>query len=316
MSSAPASPLPQLQERHHDYVLGPNQDSRLASVAPGQEIDNIELQLDPDAPFMLRGRAVRQAYDSSLTQNNLQFLAMKWTGPQRGEFRQQDFVLESLAMANFGQDGNPKPIRPSITYPASGIIGVNLINRGPNPITNLTFFFRGVKLFPWGSVPAYRYPTSIKGISFSYPIPILNLGPTEIRQNLIFQPKPDADFIFRAGEATPPFGSGEGESRRQFAEVAIKLYDWSKKPFSNDFVPLDILFGGGTFPASIPFGATPDFIVPFGPGPGQPGLIYPEIYVPRLNQLLYDLQRTDGNVNANQNESFVINLIGSKVFPQ
>ena len=318
-------PLPKYQERHHDYVLGPNQDARLASVAAGAEITNIELQLDPDAPFELRSRCVRQAYTQSLTQNGLQFLKTKWTGPLRGVFRQQDYVLESLQMAYFGQVGNPKPIRPSITYPANGILSLNLINTGASALTNVTFFWRGVKLFPWGAVPAYRYPAAMKSSPFSYPVPILNLGPAERRTSLIFQPgmnnatgaaKPDSDFVLRAGQATPPFGSGEGDARRQFAEIGIRLYDWSKKPFSNDFVPLDILFGGGSFPAAFPLGQTPSFISPFGTGPAQPGLFYPEIYIPRLNQLLYDLQRTDGAINGNVNESFVINWIGQKVFPQ
>ena len=67
-------PLPALQERMFTYVLGPNQDSRLASVAAGAYVSGVELQLDSDAPFVLRSRAVRQAYSSSVTQNNLQFL--------------------------------------------------------------------------------------------------------------------------------------------------------------------------------------------------------------------------------------------------
>ena len=87
-------PLPALQERMHTYVLGPTQDSRLASVAAGAYISGVELQLDSDAPFVLRSRAVRQAYDSSLTQNNLQFLKTRWTGPVQGDFRQQDYILE------------------------------------------------------------------------------------------------------------------------------------------------------------------------------------------------------------------------------
>ena len=314
MSASPS--IPMFQERHQVYVLGPKQDARLASVAAGAVISDIELTLDQDAPFVLRGRSVRQAYDSSLTQNNLQFLKTKWTGPIRGEFRQQDYVLESLSMAFFGQVGNPKPIRPSITYPASGIISASVINTGASAITNLTFFWHGVKLYPWGSVPAYTYPSAMKSMPFNYQIPITALGPTETRQNLIFQCKPDSDFVLRAGQATPPFGSGDGGTRRQFAEVGIILYDWNKKPYMNDFVPLDILFGAGNFPAAFPTGGTPNFIAPFGTGPVQPVLLYPEIYVPRLNQLIYDLQRTDGAVNANQAEDFKLNFIGAKVFPQ
>jgi len=318
--------LPRFQERHHDYVLGPNQDARLASVAAGAVITDIELQLDPDAPFVLRSRAVRQKYTSTLTQGGLSLLKTKWTGPQRGDFRQQDYILESLQMAYYGQAGNPKPVRPSITYPANGILAINLINTSSSALTNLTFFWRGVKLFPWGSVPAYRYPPAMKGLTFSYPVPIKTLGVSEKRTNLIFQPgmdnstgitKPDSDFVLRAGQADPPFQNA-GESIRQFAEVGIRLYDWNKKPYSNDFVPLDVIFGSGNFPLVFPTGsnAAANLVGPFGTGPGQPGLFYPEIYVPRLNQLIYDIQRTDGAVNLNQSESFVINFIGQKVFPQ
>ena len=42
-----------LIERHQDYVLGPNQDKRLASVAAGQALE-LSLYLDTDAPFALR----------------------------------------------------------------------------------------------------------------------------------------------------------------------------------------------------------------------------------------------------------------------
>ncbi len=72
---------PLYQERHHDYVLGPNQDSRLASVAAGATVSKVKLTLDPDAPFALRGRAVRQKYSSTLTQGGLAGIQTQWCGP-------------------------------------------------------------------------------------------------------------------------------------------------------------------------------------------------------------------------------------------
>jgi len=48
-----------LQQRHYDYVLGPNQDVRLASVAAGAVLEEVLLEMDSDAPFVLTGRAVR-----------------------------------------------------------------------------------------------------------------------------------------------------------------------------------------------------------------------------------------------------------------
>lgn len=297
-----------LQERHFDYVLGPNQDARLASVAAGAVVTEVQLVMEDDAPFVLTGRSLRQAYTSALTQANLQGLKTKWSGPTR-DYRQQGFVLESLQMVYYGQLGSPKPIVPGIEYPPRSVLMLDLINTGPT-ITNLSFYFHGFKLFPPGAVPAYTYPKRMASQTFAYPIPVTALGVSETRLNQIFTCKADADFVLRGGQGITISSSGG----RTLAEVAIRLKDQMKNPYSNDFVPFDILFGTGAFPAVIPVGPTPSFVTPFGTGPGQPGLWYPEIYVPKNHQLIYDLQRADGVGGANQAEDFVFNFIGGKVF--
>ena len=300
---------PPLQERHYDYVIGPNQDSRLASVAAGTIIDKIKLQTDGDAPFELRSRAVRCAYDASLTQTPLIGLTSQWTGPTR-DYR-SSFLLESLQMAYYGQGGTPKPIVPGIRYPANSIIEIDIWHRGTTTITNLTFYFRGVKLYDWGAVPGPTYPPVFKrGQTFSYPINVASLGVSETRLTNLFTCKQDADFVFRAGQGPTLFTSGG----RTLAEIFITLKDADKNPYSNDFVHFDILFGSGAAPATIPVGATPSYISPFGTGPAQPGLVYPEIYIPKNQQLIYDLQRADGSGGSNQSETFNFNLIGMKVF--
>lgn len=294
-----------LQERHFDYVLGPNQDGRLANVAAGAEFDDVILQLDKDAPFLLRGRAVRHAYSALLTQTGLQFLKTKWTGPNN-DFRQQDLILESLQMAYFGQGANPKPIFPQIYYPAGSTLRVHLRNTGAGALTNLTFYFRGVKLFPPGTVPAYTYPPKFAGLTFSYPFTVLAMA-TETRYNQVWINKTDADFVLRAGQAGPV---QVGVQRVTLAEVFFRLKDHQYKPFSNDFVHIDILFGSGNMPGTIPIGPVPAFGSPIGTGPPLPGLFYPEIYVPKNEQLFYDVQRADpaGIVNV------PISFIGAKVF--
>jgi hypothetical protein len=300
---------PPLQQRHFDYVLGPNQDSRLASVAPGQIIERVLLVTDADAPFVLTGRAVRHAYTSTLNQANLVGLKTKWAGPTR-DYRQQTWVLESLQMAYYGAYGNPKPIVPGVLYPEGTVIMVDLKNSGSTTITNLSFYFRGFKLFPAGTVPAYTYPRKFASQTFSYPVFVSQLGVSERRLNQVFTCKQDADFVLRAGQGITISSTGG----RTLAEVAIWLKDFNKKPYSNDYVPFDILFGTGSFPATVPVGPTPSFMPPFGTGPGLPGLFYPEIYVPQSHQLLYDLQRSDGAVGSNQAEDFQFNFIGAKVF--
>lgn len=298
-----------LQHRHFDYVLGPNQDSRLASVAAGAVITEVLLPMDDDAPFVLTGRAVRHKYTSALTQANLRGLKTKWTGPTR-DYRQQGFVLESLQAAYFGQFGNPKPIVPGIQFPPRSVLMLDLVNTGATAITNLTFFFRGFKLFPPGTVPAYTYPRRMASQTFTYPVPVVGLGVSETRLDSIFTCKQDAAFVLRGGQGVA-ISSNEG---RTLAEVAIKLKDHTKNPYSNDYVPFDILFGCGSFPAVVPVGPVPSFVSPFATGPGQPGLFYPEIYVPENHQLLYDLQRSDGAVGSNVSEDFTFAFVGGKAF--
>ena len=301
---------PPLQQRFHVYVLGPNQDPRLTTVAAGATIQGIELPTDNDAPFFLTGRAVRHKYATdALNQANLQGLRTRWSGP--GADYRSEFLLESLVMVYYGQFGNPKPIAPGVSYPASSIIRLDLQNTGPNPISNLTYYFIGYKTYPWDSVVGYTYPKNIKRVqTFAYPIPVVALGVSELRPSQIFTCKDDADFVFRAGQCPPLFTTGG----RTLAEVGIILRDFDKHSYMNDYVQLDVLFGSGSAPATIPVGPTPSFVSPFGTGPGQPGLIYPEIYLPADHVLRYDLQRNDGAVGANQAETFTFNLIGSKVF--
>jgi hypothetical protein len=298
-----------LQRRHFDYVLGPNQDARLASVAAGQVLTGVLLPISSNAPFVLTGRAVRHKYSSALTQANLKGLKTRWTGPTR-DYRVQNYVRESLQCAYYGQGGNPKPIVPGILFPPRSVLMLDLINTGASAITNLSFYFRGFELYAPGSVPAYTYPQRMASQTFAYPVQVTSLGVSETRLNQIFTCKQDADFVLRGGQGITISSAGG----RTLAEVAITLKDHAKQPYSNEYVPLDILFGTGAFPAVVPVGPTPSFVRPFGTGPGQPGLFYPEIYLPKNHQLLYDLQRDDGSGGSNQAETFTFNLIGGKVF--
>jgi len=299
----------ELQQRPQIYVLGPNQDARLSSVAAGAEIAELLLTVDTDAPFMLTGRSLRctRSTDSGLNQAPLQFLQSRWTGPHR-DYRHQSYLLESLQMAYFGQIGNPKPIAPGVLYPPGSTLMVDIRNRGSSAIPNLTFFWVGFKMFPPGAVPAYTYPEIASTQTFSYPVFVSQLAYNEIRRDQIFTVKPDADFVWRAGQGIPTVVSGG----RVLSEVSVIFKDHEKNPYMSDFVPFDILFGVGGFPSAFPLGPTPVFVPPFGTGPASPGILYPEIYLPKNHQLLYDLKRAE--TVSRPAEDFQFNLIGAKVW--
>ncbi len=310
---------PGLQARHFDYVLGPNQDSRLTTVVADSIITGIVLQMDTDAPFVLTGRSVRCAFgnpDSArFNQWPLTGLRTRFTGPNR-DYRQVSdqggYVLESLQSAYFGQRGNPKPIVPPVVYPPGSVLMLDLKLYRVAPFTdsipNLTFFFRGYKLYPAGAVPAYTYPRRMASQTFAYPVAVSTLGIDERRNNQLFTVEDDADFVLRGGQSFTPSQS------LRLANVSIVLKDFNKQPYSSDFVPLDVLFGNTPDDTSFLQGVVTG-VGAVGTGPRVPGLFYPEIYVPKNHQLLYDIKREDGTISgATESATFNFNLIGGKVF--
>jgi hypothetical protein len=308
---------PGLVQRHQDYVLGPNQDGRLASVTAGQSFSTV-LELDPDAPFLMRSRAMRVRYSADgRTQTGLNHLLMRWSGPNR-DFRSQHVVRQSLYGPYFGQIGNPIPVYPQVFYPRQSSINIELVNDGASTLTNLTFYFRGVKLFNPGSVKAYTYPQDMGLLPFVYPqakrdnagvlTPIINDfpvngGPTRYT----FRVKPDADFVFRGGQ------SGDNFDTHPANEIFIRLRDEDEKPYSNDFVHMDMIWGNSAFGDVFPAGSS-SAVAPVGGGPNSPGLLYPEIYIPKNHILYFDVLRNDTYVGAATTVDYPLSFIGQKVF--
>lgn len=292
-----------LVQRHHDYVLGPNQDGRLASVAAGQLIEGLVLKLDMDAPFILRSRAVRMTPDVDGGQTALEGLLLRWAGPDRN-FHLQNLIRQSLIGPYFGQVGNPMPVSPQVVYPRGGQILVDVLNDGSGALTNLSLYFRGSKLYFPGDVKSYGYPNTFGGLPFAYPqgqysdtdglTLVRNVAPIQAPLRQTFKVKGDADFVFRAGQAGNPF------SGAPLTEVFATLKDEDEKPYSNDAIHIDILFGNsGT--ATI------------GGGPNLPGVFYPEIYLPKNHLMYMDVSRND-TVGRPTTEDIPFTFIGQKVF--
>lgn len=310
---------PQYQERHQDYVIGPNQDPRLATVLAGQTVPGIEFQTDPDAPFLLRGRAMRVSYDTliSRTQVGIQNIAMRWSGPDE-DYRQTLAIPQNLQMPFGGQSAAWKPVYPQIFYPARSTMTLEVVNQGATTLNNLTLYFRGVKLYPWGINPAYTYPKKARVIPYAYPInfqsPPDPANPTGAIQNLLvvddrflqtFQTKNDSDFVIRSIQAGPsyaPFG----------LEIGLILRDENRKAYSNDYVHFEVLAGpsGGNYQTGAA-GSVPAF----GTGNSMPGTLFPEFYLPKNHVMYYDIQRNDaGYAGAATIPNFPVIFSGSRVY--
>jgi len=308
---------PGLQPRHFDYVLGPAQDSRLATVAAGAVIQGLELRLRPDAPFQMRGRAVYCQFNdaNNATQADLQFLKTRFAGPV-GDYRSKEFVAESIQSAYFGQVGNPKPIWPPIDYPASGVIRLDIYNAGLTTIANLTFVFRGVEYYPPGTVQGYKYPPRFASEAIQYQLDLPNIAVVDALQNQIFKVRQDADFVLEAGQAsdvTP--GAGPGWP----LNVYFQLMDFNRFPYSSDLVRWDVLFGcvpSGPLDigANVYAAGGGAFVPAYGAGPGAPGIFYPRIYIPANHTLMYNMSRDDSVLAGAVAKGYAVNFIGRKVF--
>ena len=313
------------QWRHQDYVFD------APDLDPGQLAQAVPFQFDSDYPFQMHSMAARVPYSSTGgqmapgfgTQAGLNLISARWSG-QSQDYRQDGLVpLNLLLGPYFGQLGNPRPVFPPIRWPRSGFIMLDIQNNGPNPISGLQFFFRGVKVGPPGAWATYTYPAKQRRppLPFLYPsgpvgqpvlpnvfgIPLLTLPVAGPPLRLVpFVPDNDSDFVFRFGQA--------GSSELAAYEVFITLRDEGQKPYSNAPVHMDILFGRSGFPAVFPCGPA-SYVNPVGPGASQPGLLVPEIYIPRNHRMMFDIVRDDSAYAGAAQVDYPLTFGGMKVFP-
>jgi hypothetical protein len=290
-------------------------------VAPGQLIEGIEFQTDPDAPFLLRGRAYRVSYDTlvSRTQVGIQSVAFRLAGPDQ-DYRAAQLVPQNLVMPYGGQSGAWKPVYPQIFYPARATLRFDVLNTSTSEtLTNLTFYFRGVKLFPFGTnPPSQTYPKKMRATQYGYGInyssPPNPANPTASVQNVttafnqqlnILQIKNDADFVARTIQAGPSYAP--------FAlELFITLRDENRKAYSNLPVHFEVLAGpsGGNYQTGFS-----GSITAIGTGNSMPSALFPEFYLVKNHILYYDIVRQDsGYAGAQTIPNFPITLLGSRVY--
>ena len=306
----------------------------LASVAGGAQFTKLPLRTDTDAPFLLRSIAARVQYDSSLgpsftgashRQTGINGLLFRFTGPT-GEYLQQYPTPILLQTPWAGQMGNPLPMQRQVYYPAGSAIQVDLVNTNSAALTNVTLYFRGVKLWPWGVRRWYPYPKSVSmqpyayafGISppefpTLYNVPVTQPAGAPLRLNLNFLQ--DGDFVFRSIQAGPT------NVQNLSWEVFFRLRDSDDYPYSNDFVHADVMCGNSTGPAAFPSqggmtGAPAVSIPAIGPGPALPGLVFPEIYLPNRHFMWLDVARNDSafTTMGAVAQDFPVVVQGAKVF--
>ena len=265
-------------ERHQDYLF------TVTSVPVGG-VRRVPLKLDTDAPFALR--LVRS--------RGVGLNGWKFTNPHQAD---QSNALRTDWITPVLPTAGPYPSRGSIVYeemvyPVGANILVDIGNATEEPLTNAQVLFRGSKLFQDGSLWSPTYPARMAVLPSVYQVIVRNVPAVGQVLNNQLTINNDADFVYRWGVCdaftvavdggpTPQPGPGQF----QFTNVTVQLRDEQRKAYSNAPVHINDLFGVG-LPTPNGTGTDDDQVL------FTPGLMTPEIYIPRRHSLYFDVIRND-----------------------
>ena len=278
-------------ERHQDYIL------TIPSLLAGQTLSPATLgPLDLDAPFLCRGVGLHMVpVAPSRLQTDNKSISIRIKNQAGGDLSQVLVPAPQFFNAAYGQNGMYRPVWPQLPYPPGGTIQIEITNGTAHTLTNTQVIFRGVKLFPDGAIPNPTYPAQCRALDFSYQSgkgtqvdPAIVLQSNDAIYRRIFQVDGDADFVLRGGFAGNWSSVGSGTySAFGYTELYIQLMDATLKPYSNAPIHIDWLFGnaGGQFIAG-----GPQLVL----GNSAPGLLIPELYMPKNTTIFFDLFRQDG----------------------
>lgn len=297
-------------ERHHDYLL------RVPSV-PASGLTDVPLQLDTDAPFALRLVRSRNLHQS-LERGGSVISGWRFQTPRR-QYQSSDLRTDLVADPVRGLINPTRGvvIYPQMIYPPGAQIVVDIGNNTGATITDAQLLFRGSKLFADGAIDAPTYPPRLAALPFTYQTIVRQVTAAETRTDLQLRVINDADFAYRCG-VCDPFGllvDGQATSTflvnvPQFQELYIQLKDEARKFYSNVPIHVNDLFGQAQ-PVNAPNGN--DQSVAF-----FPGLLTPEIYIPRDHSLYFDVHRADNPANPTTGNpvDLFFRFVGAKVFAQ
>jgi hypothetical protein len=274
------TPSPTVQERAQWYV-GRAQNPLLIA---GQVIEPaLSIKTDSDAPFRLTSIGLYVLSGAGAAQGaagNIGITVRLYRPDGAAAMEKHILTAQAVnpydAQAPNGAGGQtatyfslPTPIHSNILWPAGAAITFDYAALAGITNSQVIFVFGGTKLYRPGAFWGGQYPPAPLRTRpfFGYVIqlPLANL-PLYDYQLLIQR---DADFVLQnavqtsyLAAALAPVGAIRG--------LGIKMKDWNGKYYMNDYVPIELIFGGFAFSQT-------------------PGIVYPEIYVPKNQALYFDL---------------------------
>lgn len=291
-------------QRHHDYQLS------IPSV-PAGGLFNVPLKLDSDAPFALRSVKTRNSDPAS---------GFRFRTP-RDQYQSPEFRTDLITngQGDLLRSRGGVLIHPEMPYPVNGNIIVDIGNTTGAPLVNFRILFRGSKLFRDGSILSPTYPPTVSTLPNIYESRVLQVpvsGNSQAVPGLncaavltnILNIRSDADFACRYLLADPfamMVDGGPNPPPASFTEVYVRLYDESRKYFSNEPIHIADLFTVGDPSAGN---------VSNPPSRFFPGLLTPEIYLPKEGALYWDVYRDDAAFANQFPVDIYFRFQGAKVF--
>jgi hypothetical protein len=264
-------------ERMQHYVFP------ISTVNPTGTIqEGLTLRTDLDAPFRLAGIAIWTnnvaggAFDGQML--------LRFARPD-GQLVQRLVTSANAIASGNSYAGSPTPtganpnqalitpVYPNIVYPPQSVISVDLQTLIPavNAPSALIIFI-GTKLYREGEIWAPGYPKKWTARPYLDALVVPNVslvpgGPPVLNQP--FTAQQDSDFVFQMGMYADS-DAATGGLPMSLTDLGFKMRDWRQQGYSNDYVPISLLF---------PFLTAQ-----------MPGFVYPEIYLPSQQQLFFDFK--------------------------
>lgn len=278
-------------ERHQDYLLEITELENSAILGP------LQVPMDSDAPFVLRaigGYYIADAGGAEETVNNLPaLLKIRYADGDSNWLQTQ----RTPGLLNQTAGTDYVPLRRHVTYPARGVIRLEVENISGGTLAGLVLVFRGVKLFPGSGAnsPIYAptYPICYTQETFQYAVNF-SLAAGAEQLDVPININGDADFAWRGTLAeTDP-----ATETASFETLEVRVKDWNQKYYAGDGTGGG---GGAWIRATRLFSDSASY---------APGLWYPELYIPRGRQFYMDLR----NVGVGLTAAGQFTLEGAKIF--
>ena len=278
--ATPALPA-QVQERAQWYVATVLNPSLVSGLVQNAQ----QLKTDSDAPFRLTAIALSVLSSTGVPQaaaGNIG-VTIRFYRPD-GSTGLQKHILSAQAVNPYDAAAVngagamqapyfslPTPVNPNILFPAGSIISFDYAALAGITTGTVRVIFMGTKLGSPGQFWNGAYPAKVttKRPFFGYTLQ-LSTGVLPLLDQPL-QIQHDADFVLQTAVQTSypvaalsPVGLLRG--------LGLKMKDWNGKYYMNDYVPLELIVGGFDYSQT-------------------PGIIYPEIYVPKNQALYFDLEQ-------------------------